>query len=139
MATSGDFAAQKVIIQYCVDRGMTPAQTKREMDTVPGRKPVSKTLVYTWHKKFREGLDVKSAIGRPAKDNSALIKQVKDVIDSDRRQTVREVASRVGVCKSLVHKILSESLHMSRVSARWVPKILSTHEMVNNGAYFEKE
>lgn len=132
MTTSSDLSAQKVIIKYCVDRGLTPVQTKMEMDCVGGPKKVSRTLVYTWHKKFREGLDMESTSGRgrPKKDNSALVKKVRDVIDADRRQTVREVASKVGACKTVVHRVLCDNLEMSRVSARWVPRLLSNEEMI---------
>ena len=129
MATSDSFAAHRAVIKYCVDRGMTPAQTKCEMDTAVNFRTVSRTLVYKWHRRFTEGLSVEPKRGRTRKDNSAKVQKVKNAIDDDRRQTVREVAEKTDISKSAVQRILSEDLSMRRVSARWVPRLLSTEEM----------
>ena len=55
MATWDDIAAHRIVIQYCDERGLTPVRTKREMETIERHKHVSRTLVYTWHKRFKNG------------------------------------------------------------------------------------
>ena len=51
-------------------------------------------------------------------------KPVKDMISCDRRTTVREIADKLDISVSTVHGILTEELGMSKVSARWVPRLL---------------
>ena len=46
--------------------------------------------------------------GRPKKNRDSVLKQVKDVIDTDRRQTVREIADKTGLSKSTVQRTLSD-------------------------------
>ncbi|XP_062611652.1 protein GVQW3-like [Saccostrea cucullata] len=116
MATSADNAAHRIIIQYCVERGMTPIQTKKEMETIERHKHVSRTLVYTWHKRFKKGWTgdpMKEARGRPSKSDDKLKSRVLDVIREDRRLTVREVGDTIGIGKSSVQRILSD-LSMTR-------------------------
>ena len=54
MSTSDDNAAHWIVIQNCFERGLIPVQTKRETETIERRKQVSRTLVYTWHKKIKD-------------------------------------------------------------------------------------
>ena len=56
------------------------------------------------------------------------IKAAKDVSDSDRPKTVREVAEGAGTSKSITQRILTSELNMSHVSARWVPRLLKAEE-----------
>lgn len=130
MATSAEHAAHKIVIKYCADRGMTPIDTKREMERSTMCGNVSRTLVYRWHKRFSSGLtDVSEKRGRPKKKDDHIIQLVKDAVDTDRRQTVREIAVRVGISKSATQRTLSDELSMSRVCARWVPRLLTAEEM----------
>ena len=40
-----------------------------------------------------------------------------------------EITEKVGLSKSAVQRLLSDELRMSRVSARWVPRLLMNEEM----------
>ena len=136
MVTLKERSAHRTIKSYCVYRGMTPIQTLREMGKTREFGSVSRTLVYTWHKRFKTGSDVTTAEkrGRPKKNQAAQIKKIKGVLDEDRRQIVREIAEKVGLSKSAVQRFLSDELSMSRVSARWVLKLLT-----NEGAFRHRE
>jgi hypothetical protein len=57
-----------------------------------------------------------------------MIAVVKNCIDADRRQTVTEISEIVDISKTTVHRILSDKLNMSRVCARWVPRLLKEDE-----------
>jgi histone-lysine N-methyltransferase SETMAR len=46
----------------------------------------------------------------------------------DRRITVRELANEIGVSIGSVHSILTEELGMRRVSAKFVPKLLTMEQ-----------
>ena len=70
--------------------------------------------------------------GRPSFKTSDVVKnEVRDVIDGDRRLTVREVANKCITSKTTVYDILVQELHTNRICARWVPRMLSEENMTN--------
>ena len=80
-------SAHRAIISYCVNRGMAPIQTLREMGKTKEVSSVSRTLVYTWHKCFKTESDLTTAEkrGRPKKNQAAQMKKIKR--RSGRRRT----------------------------------------------------
>ena len=98
------------------------------MEQADRYRTVSRSLVYKWHKRFSDGVcNLKDAerSGRPLLCTDKTKSLIHDTIAADRRLTVREVASVCGVSKSSVFNILTENFDMSRVCARWVPRLLS--------------
>jgi hypothetical protein len=70
--------------------------------------------------------------GRPSFKTSDVVKnEVCDVIDGHRCFAVREVADKCAISKTKVHEILVQELHMNRIYARWVPRMLSEENMTN--------
>lgn len=59
---------------------------------------------------------------------SSIKDSVKDMINCDRRTTVRAIANELFVSVSTVHGILTKELGMSKVSARWVPRLLKDNK-----------
>ncbi|KAI6651433.1 Transposase [Oopsacas minuta] len=53
------------------------------------------------------------------------IERVQTTLDEDRRITLQELEERVGISKATLHSIITEDLEISKVIARWVPKVLS--------------
>ena len=53
------------------------------------------------------------------------VKKIHDLVLADRRLKVREIAETVGISKDRVGYILHESLGMRKLSARWVPRLLT--------------
>ena len=45
--------------------------------------------------------------------------------------TVHEVADKCAISKTTIHEILVQELHMNRICARWVPRMLSEENMTN--------
>ena len=50
---------------------------------------------------------------------------------TDRRVTERYIASTVGILQERVHSILTEDLEMRKLSARWVPRLLTVDQKHN--------
>ena len=67
MATSAEKAAQRNIIEYCVQLKMTPTQTFKQLQTMGKYENVSCALVFKWHKRSAEGWtgESDSKLGRP--------------------------------------------------------------------------
>ena len=126
---------QRAVIKFCVDIGKTPTETHKFIKQSVTHSNVSRSLVFKWHKRFSDGrgslMDDKRE-GRPSFKTSDVVKnEVCDVIDGDRRLTVREVADKCVISKTTVHEILVQELHMNRICARWVPRMLSEENMTN--------
>ena len=92
-------------------------------------KECCRSLVFRWHDMFRNGresIEDDKRCGRPS-----MVKTVKDkvreLIKENRRRTVREIASELGVSVSTVLDCLKEDT-MSKVSAMRVPKLLKNDE-----------
>jgi predicted transcriptional regulator len=59
------------------------------------------------------------------------------LIREDRGVEVREIAQVTGIAKSTVHEIISD-LNFGKMSARWVPKVLTEeHERKRMAAPFK--
>jgi transposase len=57
--------------------------------------------------------------------NANVIENVRSLILEDCHLTVRETADEVGISTGSAHSILTENLHMCRMVAKFVPKLLS--------------
>ena len=57
--------------------------------------------------------------------------KVREVIRSNHRLTVREVAEEVSISKTVCHEILTENLGMHRIAAKFVPRLLTDDQKRN--------
>lgn len=88
--------------------------------------------MFKWHGRFKDGrqsIEDDERCGRSPSVRSTMVRKVKDMIYQDRRFTVRSLSSELGISKDTVHRILKEDIHISKVSARWVPRLLSDDQM----------
>ncbi|GFW68967.1 HTH_48 domain-containing protein [Trichonephila clavipes] len=87
---------------------------------------MSRARVFEWLQRFKEGCDSDPRSGRPStsrnEDKSA---QVKTVVRSDCRLTVREIARECNISVGSCDEILRKDLNMRRVSAKFVPRLLT--------------
>ena len=58
-----------------------------------------------------------------------MCKEVRDLLSSDRRIKVEEIAQTLGISHGSVSKIIHDRLGMRKLTARWVPKSLSNKQM----------
>lgn len=56
------------------------------------------------------------------------VTKIHDIVLEDRRAKLREVANFVNISYERVFNILHENLHMKKLSARWVPRLLMESE-----------
>ncbi|XP_052802303.1 protein GVQW3-like [Mya arenaria] len=131
--TPEDRLITRAVIQFCVNLGKTPSQTLKLMNEASSETQVKRMLVYKWHKRFSEGResicdDVRS--GRPVSQTTECdVEAVKNIVDADRRVTLYEICKMLDMSYGSVWGIMKDSLKMSRVSARWVPRLLTEDEM----------
>jgi len=96
---------------------------------------MSRTQCYEWFKHFKEGRMSVSEDPRPGRPSTSTnddhVKRVRAVIRGNRRLTVREVADEVGIGIASCHQIFTEKLQMRRVSAKFMPCLLTDDQKEN--------
>jgi histone-lysine N-methyltransferase SETMAR len=74
----------------------------------------------------RTSVDDDKRSGRPSTSRTpANIAKVREAILADRRQTIHDVREIVRLSYGTVQRILADNLNMRRISARFVPRLLS--------------
>ncbi|GFT53187.1 protein GVQW3 [Trichonephila clavipes] len=90
---------------------------------------MSRARVFEWFRRFKEGrqsVNSDPRSGRPSTSlNADKIAQVKAVVCSDRRLPVREIAQESHISVGSCDEILRKDLNMRRVSAKFVPRLLT--------------
>ena len=86
--------------------------------------------MYKWTKRFangRESVEDDPRCGRPATCiTEETIESVKEIVLKNRCVTVREIAVSAGISSThQVHEILRNHLQMRKLTARWVPRLLT--------------
>ena len=116
-------------IWFLLKRGYSRREILEEVQIVYGDECPSRSTVYRWVERFEDGWDTFEDSVRTGRPKSSRLKGnvelIERIMDEDRRVTIRELEERVGIPKTTIHRIIREDLEMSRVVARWVPKLLS--------------
>ena len=90
------------------------------------------TQIKEWYRRFKNGrtsVDSDSRSGRPSLITTPEnIERVRLAIEGDRRLTGRELNNDLGIPKTTVWEILNKILGMTRVCAKFIPKLLTTEQ-----------
>ena len=103
-----------------------------EISTAFGPSCVSYGIGRRWKKKFESGVEsIKNApkSGRPkSASRKEIVSKIKEIIEGDARFTVRDIARKIGISLSTVHLILKKHFKVRKISARWVPHLLTDEQ-----------
>ncbi|KAJ8941855.1 hypothetical protein NQ318_007255 [Aromia moschata] len=117
---------QRVAIKFCVQLEKSAVETIPMLKKAFGVVCLSDRQIFRWHKAFGEGREENRA-GRPSTSSSDdNVKCVHDLLNTDRRLSVRLISETLDITKTIVHEIMSQSLGMRTVCAKPVPKSEST-------------
>ena len=123
---------QRINLKFLVKLGKGPTNCLKLLHEVYGEATMSRARLFEWHKRFTSGCeDVEddTKTGRPSTTKTAdNIGKVNELVRSDRRLTVLMVAEELNVNRESVRTILLEELHMRKVCAKIVPKLLSDNQ-----------
>ena len=99
---------------------------------VYGKECMSRTRVFEWHKRFREGrTDVEDdeRSRRPAISKTTnSIRKIENIVREDRRLSTRLIAERMSIDKETVWQVRHDNLHMTKVCAQVVSKLLTSDQ-----------
>ena len=97
---------QRTNLKFLVRLGKTPSECLELLQQVYGNNAMSRTRVFEWHKRFKEGreeVEDNQRSGRPSTSRTAdNTEQVKQLVRADRRLTVRMIASELSISKETV-------------------------------------
>ncbi len=98
-------------------------------DTAP-----KKTTLYEWINRFLnglEGIEDGTRSGRPSTSiKNEDFSHVKVLVEEDRRYSAEFIANKQNLSVGSTHSILKDNLDLSKLSARWVPKLLREEQLV---------
>lgn len=127
--------AQRIIVKFLTNEGVKPSEILRRLQAQFKDNTLKKTQVYSWHTQFlkgREAVENASHQRRPrtsvTNDN---IRTVSRLLQDDRRLTVAEIASEVRISYGSAQTIITDDLGFRKVSARWVPRLLTENQKRN--------
>lgn len=88
-----------------------------------------------WHKAFREGREDVNDEARSGRPSTSLteenVTRVRELLNTDRRMSVRMMGEQLNLPKTVVHEIVSEKLGMRKICAKLVPKVLTDAQKAN--------
>jgi [histone H3]-lysine36 N-dimethyltransferase SETMAR len=124
----------RAVIKYLVKKGLQPRQIYDDMLLTLEDNAPSYSTVKKWAALFRFGRTSIEDDPRSGRPNEAVtsenVDKVHQLVMNDRRLTVRQMSEELGMSKSTVDRIVKEELEMTKVSARWVPKLLTADQKV---------
>lgn len=122
----------RAVIKYlCLKKMSTKDIHSDLMETLGDSAPPYSTVA-RWAKEFKLGrtsTEDEHREGRPSTSLTAEnVKKVEDIVLADRRVTIRHVAEVTGISYGSVQRIFANELEMRKVSARWVPRMLTDEQ-----------
>ena len=109
---------QRTNSRFLVRLGKTPSEALQLWQKVHGDEAMSRLRVFEWCKRFKEGReDVEDdpRSGRPSTPRTDVnIKHVRQMLQKDRRLTVRMIADELDLGKSQVWQIITQDLNRGR-------------------------
>jgi len=122
----------RAVIKILSKEGLVLAAIKQHLDGVYGEASPSYSTVKEWAKQFRlrrESIEDEPREGQPVEVvTEENIRRIEEELLSDRWLTLKEISVRQEIPKTTVIRIIHEHLHVKRVSARWVPRLLFNSE-----------
>ncbi len=127
---------QRHHIIACASRGKSQGETFRLLQEVYGNDSLSRSTCRRWYVRAlqgdKSGCDKEQPRRKPTARNLATVHAVHEVVNQDRRATIRQVAAQVNISKGSAHTILKNDLQMKRKAPKFVPRILTQAQKSNS-------
>ena len=124
-------------IKNCCILGIQVKEIFNEICRVYGNKKLSFSSITLWCKKFTSGVDSVKDVPHARRPKTAtlqkIVEKVKNLVATDARFTTRHIAKCIGISVGAAHTILRHDLKMRRISARWIPHLLTKRTKTCSG------
>jgi len=122
----------RVLIKHYFLRRKTIAQTEEKLKKYYGDSAPSHYMVQKWFADFRCGRTSTEDAPRSGRSKTATdeenVDKVHDIVLADRRLKLKEIAEAADISYGATWNILHEELGMKKLSARWVPRLLTPEQ-----------
>jgi histone-lysine N-methyltransferase SETMAR len=119
----------RAIIKYLCLKKLTTQEIHEDMIITLGESAPAYSTVAKWVAEFRRGrqsTEDEPRCGRPqVVATPETVERVQEIVISDRRLTLEQIAATVRISESTVRNIIVNVLGMKKISARWVPRMLT--------------
>ena len=123
-------------IKFCCKVDFSGTKTVELIQKAYGGAVSSRTTIFEWHKRFREGREsVKDdeRSGRPTTSRTDdNIAAVDNMVKEDGNVTSRLIADTLGIPKTVVLRILREDLKKQKLCSRFIPHARSNNSTVSD-------
>lgn len=119
---------QRIQIKFLVDEGRSQTEVIRRVQAVNGNGALCRSAIQKWYNRFQSGdpsVDDKPKSGAPRKRTAAKIQQVRDLVNRDKRSTLRELSRDSGLSFGCVRKVVKDDLGLKKKPAKWIPHLLT--------------
>ncbi|KFD49145.1 hypothetical protein M514_09969 [Trichuris suis] len=121
-------------IKFLSTLGWQPRRIIESLQQVYGSSAPSKSVVYDWIRRFKEGREATEddrRARRPATATSeGIVALVRNLVEGDRRITIRRIARMAGISLHSAFGTLHETLGLRKLSAQWFQKALREEQLV---------
>ncbi|GBP94526.1 Putative uncharacterized protein FLJ37770 [Eumeta japonica] len=120
----------RAVIKYFVKKGKTPKEIFEDMVSVlqESEELPSYTIVKKWARLFQQGRESCEDDPRPGRPVTVVteenVRKIEKLILADRRIKLWQIAEELQISKER-GEIIHERMNMRKISARWVPKMLT--------------
>ena len=122
----------RAVIKFLYLKKMSCKDILNEILSVLGDNSVSYAKVKKWVANFKRGVTVTEDAPRPGRPATSInedhVNKAETMVHADRRVTVRSVAETLRISYGSAEEILTRNLGMKKVSARWVPRMLTPEQ-----------
>ena len=124
-----DRVEYRAVIRFLLLEGENATNIHKRLSNVYGKSSPSYSTVASWVSEFKRGrkdLNDEPRPGRPVSQSPAEnVDKVHQLVLENRKISIECIVQETGLSTGTVHTILHEHLSMSKVCARWVPKMLT--------------
>lgn len=123
---------QRAVIKFFTKLGKNATEIESELKRVYGESTPSYRTIARWAAEFqrgRESLEDDPRSGRPATAvNPENVARAEAMVKADRRIKLKELEAALGIGRPAVVSILHDHLGLSKLCARWVPRLLTREQ-----------
>ena len=110
---------QQINLKFLVLLGKTPPEALKLLQEIYGDDTMSKTRLFEWHRRFKEGRDKVEDDRRSRRPSTSRtdenVARVRQKVRSDHRLAVRIIADELGMNSERVWRIITEDLGMRKI------------------------
>ena len=119
----------RAVIRFFTLKNLGHNEIHNQLLEVYGNDAPSLSTVKYWSQQFRFGrksIHDEERTGRPPEGcTNENVDHIAKLIEEDKRIKIKQISTIVGLSNGTVHHIIHELLGHSKLTARWVPKMLS--------------